>query len=320
MNKRTARTLVALLAGALVLMLPLVYLRATADGAGNSTRRAAPPPRPVVAAAGDIACDPRVPQFVRPTINRCQQLATSNLIIRAHPTAVLALGDDQYKSGILRAFQKSYDKSWGRLIRVTHPVPGNHEYGNQDAQGYFDYFGARAGDRDKGYYSYDIDNWHVIALNSECPHAGGCRAGSPQERWLRDDLAKSTARCTLAYWHQPLFSSGVHGNDATYTDFWEDLYESGAEIVLNGHDHDYERFAPQTPHAVADSNRGIREFVVGTGGETLYKLHETRANSQVRQAGVFGVLLLTLGEHSYDWKFESVAPATFSDQGSGRCH
>ena len=316
---RGARTLTALLAGALVLLLPLVYLRATASG-GQSPPRASSRLPLVIAAAGDIACDPRDPEFQRPTGSACQQRETSDLFLRRKPAAVLPLGDNQYKSGILRAFQVSYDKSWGRLLEVSHPVPGNHEYGNKDAQGYFDYFGSRAGDRTKGYYSYDVGDWHIVALNSECLHAGGCGSGSPQERWLRADLAAHPTACTLAYWHRPRFSSGLHGDNAQTSDFWSDLYDAGAEIVLSGHDHDYERFAPQTPTAKSDPGRGIREFVVGTGGAEFYRFHGVQPQSEVRQPRTFGVLFLTLRANGYDWRFEAVAPATFADRGSGTCH
>lgn len=311
----------ALLVGGLVLLLPIAYLRASADGPGSAPRRTVvDDPPPVIGAAGDISCDPREPEFTRPTPRTCQQKATSDLLLAAKPAAVLPLGDNQYKSGILRTFQVSYDKSWGRLLRVTHPVPGNHEYGNKDAQGYFDYFGSRAGQRTKGYYSYDIGTWHIIALNSECRRVGGCGAGSPQERWLQADLTAHPTGCTLAYWHRPRFSSGQHGDDDATADFWSALYAAGVEVALAGHDHDYERFAPQTPTAAADPARGIRQFVVGTGGEEFYRIHTPRPNSEVRKAGVFGVLLITLRPEGYDWQFKSVAPSTFTDRGSGTCH
>ncbi len=187
---------------------------------------------------------------------------------------------------------------------------------------YFDYFGSAAGDPKRGYYSYDLGAWHIIALNGECKNVGGCQAGSSEEQWLRQDLQSHSAACTLAYWHEPRFSSGAaHGNDADFIAFWQDLYSARATVVLNGHDHDYERFAPQDPDGKADPARGIREFVVGTDGN-----HERTfaaspdPNSEVRMTGMFGVLKLTLHAHSYDWEFIPEAGKSFQDSGNGNCH
>lgn len=229
------------------------------------------PSDPVIAAAGDIACEPTMNSNIngRQAGQTCHMQATSDLLMAQRFEAVLALGDLQYEDGALVKFQKSYDLTWGRVKAITHPAVGNHEYGTPGAAGYFSYFGGAAGAKDKGYYSFDIGAWHLIALNANCTKVG-CQAGSAQEQWLKADLAKHPAKCTLAYWHQPRFSSALHGNNAATDAFWQDLYQAGAEIVLNGHDHDYERFAPQTPAAIADPQRGIREFVVGTGGKSLY--------------------------------------------------
>ena len=177
------------------------------------------------------------------TGSTCRQLATSNTLVRGHYASVLALGDTQYEDGAYEKFVASYDPSWGRVKSITKPAPGNHEYESPGATGYYRYFGRAAGDPRKGYYSFDVGRWHLIALNSNCSAVGGCGAGSPQEQWLRRDLAAHPAACTLAYWHHPRFSSGLHGSDSTYTAFWQALYDAGADVVLSGHDHDYERFA-----------------------------------------------------------------------------
>lgn len=271
---------------------------------------------PVIGAAGDIACAP-TSNIV--TARSCQQKATSDLLVAAKPTAVLTLGDEQYDEGRIGGFHSVYGPTWGRLLTITHPAPGNHEYSSGNADGYYRYFGKAAGSPTTPYYSFDLGSWHIVALNSECSSAGGCAHGSPQERWLVADLAAHTNRCTLAFWHAPRFSSGGHGSDAAYAPFWDDLYRAGAEVVLNGHDHSYERFAPQTPSAKPDPRRGIREFVVGTGGKNLRPFHTPRANSEVRSM-TFGVILLTLHRNSYDWRFAPIQGSTFTDSGHGTCH
>jgi acid phosphatase type 7 len=268
-------------------------------------------PAPVLLAAGDIA--------------NCKMIAGAEAtakIIEANPGTVAAIGDLALENGSAADFADCYAKTWGAFKARTRPVPGNHEFHSGGATPYFRYFGAAAGDPSKGYYSYELGAWHIVALNGECKDLGGCQAGSPEERWLRDDLKTHPAACTLAYWHEPLFSSGAkHGDDPDYRDFWRDLYAANATIVLNGHDHDYERFAPQTPDGQADPRRGIREFVVGTGGnhERAFALTPQR-NSQVRITGTFGVLKLTLHSHSYDWQFIPQAGKTFRDSGTAECH
>ena len=284
-----------------------------------------PPPSggdPVIAAAGDIACDPASSTFNGGLggARSCRQKYTSDLLLGGGIGKVLTLGDNQYETGTLSAFQQSYDPSWGRVKSITSPVPGNHEYGaSSTAAGYFDYFGTRAGDRGKGYYSFDVGSWHVIALNSNCSRVA-CAPGSVQEQWLRSDLAAHRNACTLAYWHHPLFSSGGHGNVPEVKPFWDALYAAGADVVLNGHDHLYERFAPQTPGGTADSARGLREFIVGTGGKNQTAVVTVKPNSQVRGSGTFGVLRLTLHPSGYDWRFQPEAGKTWSDAGSGACH
>jgi hypothetical protein len=259
---------------------------------------------PVFVGAGDIA-----------DCGLTSDEATSKLL-DSIPGTVFTVGDNAYPYGTADEFAKCYASSWGRHKSRTRPVPGNHDYATGNASGYFGYFGASAGDPTKGYYSYGVGAWHIIALNSEI----AVGAGSKQEQWLRADLAAHPAMCTLAYWHKPRFSSGPHNNDATYEALWQALYDGNADVVLNGHDHDYERFAPQDPLGRADAVRGIREFVVGTGGETLYPFTNIRPNSELRRTGVFGVLKLTLHATSYDWQFISAAGNTFTDSGTGACH
>ena len=251
---------------------------------------------PLIAAAGDIACDTTSEFFNGGvgTADRCRQKYTSDLLVQAAPTAVLTLGDNQYHVGSLSDFNASFDPSWGRLKPIIHPAVGNHEYGTGGARGYFDYFNGPgnqsgpAGERDKGYYSFDIAGWHLIALNSECERiargaaANGCAARSPQESSLRTDLAAHPSACTLAYWHSPRFNSGFRGNHPQTHAFWQALREAGADIVLNGDAHHYERFAPQDPSGNLDL-AGIREFVVGTGGAFFTNWSSVKPNSEVRQ-------------------------------------
>ena len=277
---------------------------------------------PVIAGAGNIACDPASPSFNNGsgTAAACQQRATSDLLVARHLAAVFTLGDNQYENGSPAAFGQVYDPAWGRVRTITHPAIGNHDYQTAGAAGYFGYFGAAAGDPARGYYSYTIGSWHIVVLNSECNQVGGCGTGSPQEQWLRADLAAHPALCTLAYWHEPRFSSGTSGGNVGYDAFWRDLYAAGADVVLNGHDHDYQRFAPQSPDGVLDQARGIREFVVGTGGKGHDSFGAIQPNSEVRNNSTFGVLALTLHPGSYDWAFVPIAGQTFTDAGSMACH
>ena len=286
---------------------------------------------PVIAAAGDIACDPAADGFNdgegNPT--SCRQKYTSDLLVDADLAAVLPLGDVQYECGGYQSFLQSYGPSWGRVKSISHPVVGNHEYltsggtdctsDNANATGYFRYFGSAAGDPSQGYYSYDIGAWHLIALNSNCQDAGGCNYASAQAKWLRVDLATHRNLCTLAYWHIPLFSSG--GRTAVNTQvMWEILYNNGVDVILNGHDHIYERFAPQTPDGKLDTVRGIRQFVVGTGGSNFTEVETIAANSEVRNNDTYGVLKLTLHPDSYDWQFVPEAGKTFTDSGTTKCY
>jgi calcineurin-like phosphoesterase family protein len=277
---------------------------------------------PVIAAAGDIACDPfgMIDKTMTGLLGWCRMAQTARLIKMDHVAAVLALGDEQYQSATPDDFAYGYALTWGAFESITRPTPGNHEYYTPGAAGYFGYFGKVAGDPERGYYSFDIGSWHMISLNGNCAFVGGCGAGSAQELWLRSDLASHRSPCTLAYWHEPRFSSGGHHSDTAYEPFWQDLYAAGADVALAGHDHDYERFAPQTPDGSLDESRGIREFVVGTGGKSHDLFGRTVPNSLVRNWTTYGVLLLTLHPHGYDWRFQPIAGETFTDSGSALCH
>jgi len=286
---------------------------------------------PVIAAAGDIACDPTNSSFNsgNGSSGSCRPKYTSDLLVNAGLAAVLPLGDNQYYCGGYQAYVQSYNLSWGRVKSITRPVVGNHEYltsggtdcnsGNSGAAGYFNYFGSAAGNPGQGYYSYDIGAWHLIALNSNCSSAGGCGSSSPQGLWLASDLAAHTNFCTLAYWHIPLYSSGGRASSNTQA-IWQILYNNNVDLVLNGHDHIYERFAPQTPNATVDTARGIREFIIGSGGANHTSLAAIAANSEVRNVDTYGVLKLTLHPTSFDWQFVPEAGRTFSDAGTGACH
>jgi calcineurin-like phosphoesterase family protein len=287
------------------------------------------PSDPVIAAAGDISCDPA--ESGAP----CREASTAALMEgMPNLAAVLPLGDNAYYCGSLKSYKGSFDDTWGRFKSIMRPTPGNHEYltsfspgqsatgcdaSNAGARGYFQYFGDVTGGPDKGYYSFDVGEWHIVSLNSQCTWAGGCGPGSPQDQWLQADLAANTKPCILGFWHIPLFSSGGRANPNSLP-FWNRLYEAGADVVLNGHDHVYERFAPQDPNGAPDPERGIREFVVGTGGANHTLLPAVAANSDVRNADTFGVLQLTLHADGYTWRFVPEAGEAFSDFGSGTCH
>jgi hypothetical protein len=230
---------------------------------------------------------------------------------------VFTLGDNVYPDGTISEYQNCYGNanSWGSFKDRTYPSAGNHEYNTSGAAGYYAYFGPAAGDPAEGYYSFNLGAWHIIVLNSNIARTGT----SAQVQWLRTDLTANTQACTLAYWHHPRFSSGNHGNDTSVQAFWDVLHEFNADLVMGGHDHDYERFAPQTPGGVADGATGIRQFVVGTGGKSLYGKGPERPNSQVFYNATSGVLKLTLYDGGYDWQYIPVS-GTFTDTGSGVCH
>ena len=264
-----------------------------------------PPPAPTTAtliAAGDIG--------------ECGfgALETGALIDRLTGT-LLPLGDLAYMHGNAANFRDCYDPAWGRHLDRTRPAPGNHEYETPGASSYFDYFGGLAGNRGQGYYAFTAGPWRVIALNSELPLV----AGSPQIQWLREELQNNRTTCTLAYWHRPLFSSGPNDNNPDTRLLWTTLIEFGAEVVLNGHDHLYERFERQDAQGRPDPVDGIRQFTVGTGGAHLTPPRGVKPNSAVRSAASYGVLVLTLQPNSYSWDFVSVNNS-FRDTGTGGCH
>lgn len=236
------------------------------------------------------------------------------------PGTVFTAGDNAYPDGSIQQFRDCYGPNWGRHKARTRPAAGNHEYRTQGAAGYFEYFGAAAGDWGKGWYSFDLGAWHIIVLNSNCDHPGGCGPDSAQVRWLREDIAATPRACTAAIWHHPRFSSGTHGNNERVQTFWEMLYEAGVDLILNGHDHTYERFAPMNGKGERDDARGMREIVVGTGGAGLYPFLTVKPNSEVRDNKTWGVLKLTLRANSYDWEFVPVEGSTFTDRGTGACH
>ncbi|HEX8452689.1 MAG TPA: metallophosphoesterase [Longimicrobium sp.] len=254
-------------------------------------------------AAGDIAECPR------------QGDEATAALLDTLPGTVAVLGDNAYERGTEEEYARCYDPSWGRHKARTRPTPGNHEYATPNAAPYYAYFGAAAGNPGEGWYSYELGAWHVVVLNSEVPRT----PDSPQIQWLRADLAAHPARCTLAYWHKPRFSSGPHGNNEAMQPFWDALYEAGADVVLTGHDHIYERFAPMTPDGRADAARGIRSFVVGTGGRSLYDIASVAANSQFRQNTAIGIIRFELAESSYRWRFIPTSGAPM-DEGSASCH
>jgi hypothetical protein len=268
----------------------------------NSPPTLPPPPgSEVFVGAGDIA-----------VCGSAGTEATARLLDGIGGT-VFAAGDIAYLEGTAQQFRDCYDPTWGRQKFRTRPAPGNHEYLSPGAAPYFAYFGALAGPPGLGYYSFPLGAWHAISLNSNV----SVTQGSAQGQWLRADLSSSPTKCTIAYWHHPLFTSGPNGDNTEMRDFWRMLYAAGVDIILNGHDHLYERFAPQDPDGIPDPAHGIRQFTVGTGGAPLYDLVRIAPNSEVRLKS-FGVLKLTLSAETYQWEFIGVSGA--GDSGSGSCH
>ena len=244
---------------------------------------------------------------------------TSDLLFK-EVGAVFTAGDNAYPDGSLVDYANCYEPTWGRVRdRTILPAAGNHDWSTAGARGYLDYFGTAAAPQGVTWYSMDLGTWHVVVLDSDCGEVGGCGPASPQGEWLAHDLAASTAHCTLAIWHHPRFSSGEHGDDPAVMPFWDALYAANAELVVNGHDHDYERFAPQDPAGVETRPRGLREFVVGTGGAELRQFQHKAPNSEFRHASVYGVLRLTLHPANYDWEFLPVE-GEIADAGSALCH
>jgi hypothetical protein len=306
----------SLLGGAL-----LVY----ACGGGSTPQTPTPVPTPaptpnlpVIMAAGDISCDSASPQLP------CKSKETSDLIMmeRARSTVVaLPLGDLQYEAGTLAEFNKNYNATWGRFNDIAHPTTGNHEYDTRGAAGYFDYFASKnvtVGARNQGWYSFNVGDWHFVSLNSNCSPIGGCGVGSAQYRFLQNDLLQSRQTCTVAYWHHPFLSSGRNGSTPELLPMMRLLYENRVEIVLAGHDHSYERFSLITPEQVPDTARGVRLFVVGTGGRDLYEFPRVLPNSAIRINENFGALRIDMKDGSYDWAFVTIE-GRVADSGSGAC-
>ena len=272
------------------------------------------PPSPgasvVLVGAGDIA-----------SCSSSGDEATAQLLQGIAGT-VFTLGDNVYDNGTTTEFNNCYGPSWGvqSIKDRTKPVAGNHEYNTPGATGYYGYFGPAAGDPTKGYYAYDAGTWRVYVLNSNCSAVGGCGDGSVQETWLQNDLATNPRACVVAMWHHPRFSSGEHGNSTATQALWQTLYDANADLVLTGHDHDYERFAPQTATGTLDNARGITSLVVGTGGRSHYAFTTIRANSLVRNGDTYGVLKLTLSAGSWTSLFVPVTGGTFVDSSGGTCH
>jgi hypothetical protein len=257
-------------------------------------------------AAGDIsACDSD------------DDARTAALIAEREDAIVATLGDNVYPEGSDQTYAECYGPTWGAFLDRTRPAIGNHDDERDGGTAYFRYFGERAGEAGNGWYSYDAGSWHVIVLNSNCSDVA-CEFGSPQHAWLVADLAESDAACTLAYWHHPRFSSGPHGNDENVAPFWDALAAADADIVLGGHDHLYERFAPQTPSAQAAPD-GIRQFTAGTGGRSHYEQERSTPNSEIVIDDAFGILELQLGADAYAWAFVTVEGAV-ADTGSAFCH
>jgi fibronectin type 3 domain-containing protein len=295
---------------------------------------------PYVAAVGDMGCSQWDPDYNNGngTATRCRQKYVSDLLVNPVPDALLLLGDNQYDEGQLDEFQEVYHPTFGRANTAAYPSLGNAEYDTTGAQGYFDYFssvgvsgrigamaGADASHYSSGYYSFDVGAWHLVALNSNCAQVGGCNTGSPQELWLKSDLAAHPNQCTLAYWHHPRWNSGTLGDDPATRGFWTDLYAAKADVVLNGHgNHHYERFMPQNANGAPDPANGVREFIVSTGGEA----HGTPPGSptdsidttEISDYTSFGILRLSLRPASYTWQFVPAVGGSFTDSGSGTCH
>lgn len=290
--------------GTLAALLAVVGLVAGRQPGGESrVGQSAPPPTVKVVAAGDLA-----------SCNTRNDEATAALARRLAPYAILTLGDNAYPNGTRDDFRGCYARSWGRFVRKTHPAPGNHDYHTPRARAYFAYFGRRA---PGPYYSRNLGSWHVVSLNSEVD-AG---AGSAQERWLRADLARDRHRCELLYWHRPRWSGGPHGSDGNMQPLWRAAYRHGVELVLSGHDHNYQRFRPLDAAGRRDRRFGVRQIVAGTGGGgSHYELKRVR-NRVAADSTTYGVVVLVLRRRSYDLRFAPAVDGTFRDALRGaRCH
>jgi hypothetical protein len=263
----------------------------------------------VLVGAGDIAgCDWDTDE------------ATARLLDGIEGT-VFTAGDNVYPDGTDATYADCFDPTWGRHLDRLRPAPGNHDWQSGSLQAYLDYFGAAAVNEDRDpWYAYDLGTWRIIVLDSDCDATGGCDADSDQGRWLADELAGSTTRCTLAIWHHPRFTSGEHGDDADVGPFWDALHAAGADVIVNGHDHDYERFAPLSPAGEEDRDGGLRQFIVGTGGVGLRDFERPHAHSELRLAVTHGVIAFTLKDGGYEWSFVPIDDGAVTDRGSASCH
>ena len=277
---------------------------------GSTTPTPAPPGDPVLVGAGDISHSGVGDSATAALLDHIVAEAGQSTV------QVFTTGDNVYTSGTTTQFDTLYHPTWGRHKEITRPSPGNHDYETEGAAGYYDYFGPLAGPSERGYYSYDLGTWHIVSLNTQI----GMAAGSPQHTWLRNDLANSEERCALAYWHKPLFTSGPHGPGRATRPLFRVLYDHDAEVVVTGHNHNYERFAPMTPSGALARRNGVREFVAGMGGRSHYGFGTIQPNSQARNSNTYGVLKLTLRNDSYDWQFVPEEGKAYSDLGTKACH
>jgi predicted phosphodiesterase len=250
--------------------------------------------------------------------NRSDHFDTA-LLLDIYPGAIFTAGDNTNDEGFADEYKNCFDSSWGRYKSRIHPVPGNHDYGVKEGKPYFDYFGSRAGRKSEGYYSYDVGPWHIISLNSNCEYVD-CSADSDQYRWLKRDLKNNTALCTMAIWHHPRVSSAPEGKDKSVKPFWDLLYEYGAEVIVNGHSHIYERYAPQNSELKLDWENGMVQFIVGTGGAYFEDLKNVQPNSKAKILQTHGILVFSLFEDHYDWGFLPVDGVSFYDSGTMYCH
>lgn len=333
--------------GALTLT-TLVAISPASVGAPTPTPTTSTTPKtaPVIAAVGDIACDPHSGSYKsgKGTDAACQQNAVAALLKGRQIAAFLPLGDEQYQVGALSAYKVSYQRAFGAYLAISQPVPGNHEYYTSGAKGYYSYFGARAHKSSGGSYSYDLGAWHIIAINAATCGGSGCGPTSSFGKWLAADLKSHVAnKCTLAYWHEPLWSVGLHPTFVPIAPVWNALQRAGVDVVLTGHDHNYQRFAPLGPASfnlrsgtvqppTINRTTGMRQFIVGTGGESNYPWgsHIPVATSRAVEVkatnpnhGIFGVLFVTLNDASYSWQFvqaRTTGAKAFTDKGTTACH
>jgi hypothetical protein len=333
--------ILAVAAIALVAIVALV-LRPPGGAAGATGQPSLEPttaPAGTPAATPVVSREPTLAPTTRATASSTPEPATETLVgagdiadcdsdldtqtaalVAAVPGTVFTLGDNAYEDGKRSEFEDCYEPTWGPFKDRTRPAPGNHDYHTAGAAGYFEYFGDRAGPAGRGYYAYDSGAWRIYSLNSMCGEIGGCGAGSAELTWLKADLAANARACSLAYWHHPRYSSGEHGNNASMDDIWDILVDAGVELVLAGHDHSYERFAPMNKAGNLAPDKGITSFVVGTGGRDFYAFDKILPTSRARATGVAGVIELTLKPGSWSTRFIPVPGETFTDRAQDVCH